>query len=209
MERLARARELRGRLPGRHGTPAAPPLLGVARADRRSVPHARDRPGGPAVAQGGQGTYLRGRGQHGRPRDAAAARPVPEAAGRCGRLRLGDELLPPVQRLRAQPWWPRRAGAGTRRGRRHTAHESPRVRPPQPHPLASGDRPVGRPAAALVERGRQNRHRPGEAVRSLLPGAAQAASAGPRRGRYRLVEPLLRELREDPASGRNEMARTS
>ena len=40
VERPARARKLRGRLPGRHGTPAAPALLGVARADRRSLPHA-------------------------------------------------------------------------------------------------------------------------------------------------------------------------
>ena len=62
-------------------------------------------------------------------------------------------------------------------------------------------------AAALVERGRQDRHRPGETVRSLLPGAAQAASARARRSRHRLVEPLLRELREDPASGRNGVAR--
>ncbi len=131
---------LRACLPWWPGAAVAACLVGLAGADRRSRAHAGNRPRRAAVASRGPAEDLRGRGEHGRPGDAAAARPVPEAPSRCGRVRLSDQLLPQVLRFCAQPRRPTCAGAGAGGGRGHTAHQSARIRPPQSHALATRSR---------------------------------------------------------------------
>ena len=141
VERPAGARELRGRLPRRHGTPAAPSLLGVARADRRPLPHAADRPLSPALAPGGRAAIYAVGGSMGGHETLLLLGQYPKLLDGAVAFDSVTNFYLRYHDFARSPGG-RAAQAFAHRGRRHAADESPRLRPPQSHALASGDRPV-------------------------------------------------------------------
>ena len=119
---------------------------------------------------------LRARQQHGRPRDAAPARPASASARRRRGARLRHEPLQALLGLRADLERPHAAGARTRRGRRHPADEPDRATCCAARRTGSRDRQVGRPAADLVEHGRRDRRRPGAPVRRTSTSGSRSSS---------------------------------
>src|SRR5829696_2622028 len=115
-------------LPRRDGPPAPAPLVGLSRPDHRPRADAGHRPEHAAVVEDRPTPYLRARRKHGRPGDAAPARPAPTTPRRRGGVRLGDELLPALWRLRGHTAAQRAPGARPPRSRRYAPDEPDGVR---------------------------------------------------------------------------------